>query len=586
MNLTNGSTHTRLIKSVDPRLRLSISFLLFFSLVVYFRYFPTIISDIVSDSIVLFSLLCLFVMIIVGSVLDQGVFRYLSILLAVLLVFFARSIRYIRTPFPMLWDPYTHMAAATNILRTNQILPATPEWTTVLYKTSFWPMLYTLSAEITRITSIDTQIVHNYLLPFTGVVFFLVIYIFSRRIAGLGYYSLVGALVSSFASNVIFYQSEFHPQGFSLLFLAMFLYFYSLNSDQPQPRLKLLEAVTLVGFLFSHYFSPLFLSMVGAGAVCLLILRTSLGQYFGMRSINSSNLVRYEPLLLLGVVILFYHLWSPAPHLEYYLQLALTASPDSTSLTTTDKLFISDMVRRVKWVILAISLPGLAYSIWKGEKSQLIVAAFIFSLLGIGVLGRFGIFLEVGRTVTFYSSIVGVMCALSLKYIHTLEIDINLPVSLSALISLGISILLVISFIGGHFVPAYYFHSVDEHEGYYNNNQVASMEQYQPAGYWFKEYSTSEYQAISDTRSFTGTIPFYWGETPVRPGIFPWYDGEPSRQVTRWGGINYHIDRSSAENRYFFVNVNDQTTVSKADRKNGIYANGEISIYFDFPRSE
>lgn len=564
----------------DPRILLILGFAFTAVSPIYFRLFPIIHSPVISDILLTACVFFSILSVIWLSLLQKNTIEFVGVLILISLnVFIFRSIRYFRTGLPVLFDPYVHLATLTNVLETGYIEPGIVEWATVLNKTSYFFGMYVTSAQIIAITGISKWGVFRYQSPLFGIALFSLITALGYSLTGSRKVAVLGGFISSMTSNVIFYQSEYHPQGYSLVLLILTIYTFvkSLRSDSV--RYEILTLVAVVGLIFSHYFTPLIFAPVFGLVAIGIRTRTLLGEKEILPRISGRNRVRLFPAFVLGIGIITYHFVTPAQHLTHYIGLALASSPANASLATTDKPIFTDITRSVKWVILGLALPTLIHSIWNDNKQKLALSGFILAFLAVGIVGQYGLFISVGRVVTFYSTIIGIMVAITILKFTNADITKQSWHRKTTITCIVVAGMVTITVFGGHFLPAYYFHSSEENESYWSQNYIPSMSQYPSAGTWMGTNGPDKFKVIGEgnEQGFTTVAGFIWGRIPIRPGIFPWIDGPPAKQIDGSNYLSDVIDQQHDENAYFLVNQHFSYGISVKQR-NRVYSNGELEI--------
>jgi len=562
---------------------LSAAFFVLAFLFLYFRKFPIIGTAVSSDILLLISTTLLFSVILIAAYLSSSRAEYSLTILAISFnIFLFRSIRNLRLEWPALWDPYMHLATLTNILSGNGLEVTITAWTTILHKMMYWPMMYLLSVGIIEGTGLPKALVFKYQSPFLGIILFLTIAIIGRNVSNSLTIGVTGALISASASNIVFYQSEYHQQGYVLVIFLLLLFVFLRTITHPSWRWHLI-GIVIVGptFVLAHYFSPLLIAPLFAAVVIGTIVRAYLGGFPGIPDILDMSDTWVLPVIIVGIGVVYVHFLTPTIHLERYLTLMFASSPNNTSLTGvgTTRPFTMTVIRSTKWIVLMLGLPALAYSVWKGTKQQVILSGFIGVFLLVGLLGQYGVFLSVGRIVTFYALLIGIMAATTLFWLVESDLIPGSRLQRLVPICLLVGCILTVTAFGGHFVPAYYLQSAEENDWYYNSNNLPEVEKYPSAGKWLRNYGSSTYAVGGDgtTKGFTAVIPAYWGRSSVQPGVFPWYSGVPPQRV---GGVSLPIQDDGKVSRYFFLNRRYGYNYTEISH-NKAYTNGEIVVISD-----
>jgi len=565
-------TKSPITKSVDKKLIVIsiLSWILLPIITFYFKFFPTIGNSLISDLFIVGLIFSLFLILTIGSLLIKNhtdVFYLLPQCL--ILTFLARIIWYLRISYPALWDPYAHLVSFLNIHRYHTLNPIMDWWAPDIEKTLHWPILYLITEELIIATGINYIHVWRFQEPLLGIVFFLIIFILAREVAKDNRIALLAANFTSFASHIIFYQSEYHMQGLALIFFAFLI--YSFIKSESTNSYRLLTLLFMLACIFSHYFSSLFLAVVFATMIVMQFLSKKLS--IVIRGESNSSFI----FLIFIICSLAYHLYVFSKHFETYMEMILsTAYPYNAPLfSPSGAFFVTTIIKSVRWVVFALAVVSVIYILKTKNKKEYYLATFWLIFLILGFVGQFLIWLEVGRIVTFYETITGIFAALTLFRFRDLWVHRINRSKKTFIVCLLTSSILTCTFFGGHYIPAYYFKSFGMNDAYWCSNRLPNMDAYVPAGKWLNIFVPSDSKFVTDfdRYGFTSSLVLFFGEkspkniiktnSPIKDGLKLFKHLKQKEDV--------YVVLNQA---YKYSNFKDFLRYS-----NLIYTNGEIGIY-------
>lgn len=271
---------------------IGISLLLFY-LIAYFEYFPLIVNAKITN-ILLFTIVFILASLLIYSSLITRTKSdaYLFLIQSSLFVFIARAVPNIRLPYPPLHDPYFHIVCTLNILRYHTLASCLGDWFDAGFQLP-WPDLHLLTATLVNITNIGVMQYLKFQEPAIGVVFFLAMYLLAKILTNNDKIAMLSAFLASSNDILIFYQSEYHPQGIAILYLVLIMYsFFKYKSINDQSFLYI-SAISIIAFIFSHYFTPLYLALIFISYLLMLWL-INLVSYLGIYKIENHEGFKFD----------------------------------------------------------------------------------------------------------------------------------------------------------------------------------------------------------------------------------------------------------------------------------------------------
>lgn len=538
----------------------------------YFKFFPTIGSPLISDLFIVGLIFSLFLLLTIGSFLIKNPTDVFYLLPQCLIfTFLARIIRYLRIPYPALWDPYTHLISFLNIHEYHTLNPIMDWWLPNIEGSLHWPLMYLITEELIITTGINYIHLWRFQEPLLGMVFFLAIFTLAREVTGNNRTALLAGYFTSFASHIIFYQSEYHPQGLALIIFAFLIYSFIKSESTNRMLYRLLTLLFVFACVFSHYFSSLFLAVVFATLIVMQFLSKKLP--IGIRGESTSSSI----FLVIVIFSLAYHLYVYSKHFETYVKmiLSITHPYNAALFGSSDVFFVTTIIKSVRWIVFALAVMSVTYILKTKDKKEYYLATFWLIFLILGFVGEYLIWLEVGRIILFYEVITGTFAALTLSRFRDIWVGRINRSKKTFMVCLLTSLILTCTFFGGHYMPTYYFKSFGMNNHYWCSNRLPNMDAYVPAGKWLNVFTPSDAKFVTDfdRYGFTSSMVLLFGEKSSKNII---KTNSPIK-----GGLKLfkHLKREE----YVYVVLNQAYKYSNLKdflrHSNLIYTNGEIGIY-------
>jgi hypothetical protein len=549
----------------------------------YFRFFPTLVNPIFSDIFITSLIFLLLLSLIIGSFMIQCPEELFLLMPQCLLIsFFARCIRYLRLSYPALWDPYAYLVTFLNIHDFGTLEPIYSHWYSGIEGLINWPLMVLITETLSRVAAIDYLWLFNYQQPVLGTIFFLGGYALAYTISRNYGVSLLAGLILSLSSHTIFYQSEYHYQGYAfVIFIFLLVSLLKVCEQKNKTAYKVLALIFIVACTLSHYFSSLFILFILGALFCIACFTSVFSRIYPNAQLNIPKVNWPDGLFifLLFLLVLSYHLFVFTGHIESYIHISSSATPyqapvisaaSSTVEGDPDSApFPTNIIKNIRYVVLILGFTSILYTVKTRGSKEIILATMCVFLVALGVLGNTFIYLEVGRIVAFYEVIIGIFVALTLFRLRNIWLKpLNRSIAVTALIGIVTAGVVTLTFFGGHYVPAYYFKSLDQDDYYWCNNNLPDMQKYEDGGRWiFKYVPKNPLILIDSTPYFIKSATFFWGQVP-------------SDNIRGLGSYQYDKLNSNG-NTFIASNINGDPGFDEKriiEQTNRVYFNGEVEI--------
>ncbi|WP_153015965.1 hypothetical protein [Methanofollis ethanolicus] len=395
-------------------------------------------------------------------------------------------------------------------------------WGTVIAGLIKWPSMLIITESLSRVAGINYLWLFEYQEPLLGMIFFLAIFVLAYYLSKNYGVALLSGLISSLASHVIFYQSEYHYQGYAyIMFVFLLISLLATCRCKNQSRYKILAIIFTFACAFSHYFSSLFILFILGVFFCFVNLISVFNQTFSNSRLNIIKINNPTNLFFFisFILVISYHLFVYPKNIEQYIDMILSADPYHASLITSGKggkivPFPTNIIHGIRYVLLLLGFTSILYAIRKNKTDEIILGIICATLVFLGILGNTLVYLEVGRIVAFYEVLIGIFAALTLFRLRNLWLralkNQKLITAILCIVTAGI---VTLTFFGGHYIPDYYFKSLDQNNYYWCNNDLPEMQEYKYAGTWVHNYApeNSYFVSIDSSDYFIYSAIFFWG---------------------------------------------------------------------------
>ncbi len=344
---------------------------------------------------------------------------------ALLIGFLVRSLPALVLEFAPLHDGYFYLVSLLNVTQAGTLEPAYSTWYSLVGQQLDWPVLQLLSAQIAAWSGVAPVDVARHLPAVVGsFTYFAVGLLAYATFRSWGVAALAGVL-GGFADAVLYYQSEYQPQGLAILVVLFFLFLLVASRTAPSIRARLLVIVVGAGLLFTHHGSTLMLPFLVGPLVVLPIFARMVpsvdragkatGRGAGVVKVLA-GLAEYRSVGVLLVVA------AVALHVYYYdgiLRLMLrTVDPSAlfnagSSTGAPPELWYSAL-RATKYVLLVMGLIGFFRCLRSPTSNALLLAVLTLGLVVGTLVGLVALPAGASRFLALTLPVIGVFAAYAL----------------------------------------------------------------------------------------------------------------------------------------------------------------------------
>lgn len=488
-------------------------------LLAYFVYFPTIGSALLTNLLLVLAVAITVVSLIAGAfLLKKKADIWYLLPQALALTFIARAIPNLRLAYPPLHDPYYYFSATMNILDYGTLTEHLSYWYETVDVFLHWPIIHLLSANLVYLTGLTPDFMLRFQEPLLGMVFFLAAFSLANVITHNYSFSFIAALLASFSETIVFYQSEYHPQGLAIILFILIIYLFFKYLSFPKRIAPVAGLIVLVGtaFMLSHYFTPLFISLIFVEYIIFLAAIPALkylkgwsGKWAGfIKNAGFDNRICIILILLpLAYEFVYYNFFlCEAIKMMGFGGHAAALVPSSVATTAIP--LITSILSLFKWILLILSIISIAYIIWARLDGFFRLVILVISLLIAGAVGFLSHTAPTDRIIAFYSTFAAVLASVVILKLRGWSpgwMNKNLGMVLATAI---VAMLVVGAFLNSQ-TPSYYFKDAPVNMYYWYSDDLSSMGVYQNTGDWISLYTPAKsyFMTEFDTR----ILPYYYG---------------------------------------------------------------------------
>jgi len=507
-----------------------IACLLLIPLAAYFKYFPTIINSGVTNILIFLLVFLLTSLLVYGAfIIKKSTDIYFLLPQSLIFVFIARAVPNLRLSYPPLHDPYYHYVCTLNVIRYGTLEPILGWWYSGVSTQLHWPDMHLLTTLLVHITDIDVMQLFRFQEPAMGIIFFLAVFILAKAVIKNDGVAMLSALFASLSDVVIFYQSEYHPQGLAIIFLILILYAFIKSRLINNIHFRCVALIFCITFMLSHYFTPLFLALIFIMYLMVLLMVRALSSYAPIKDklyrIAGDIESDYTFFIVVITSSLAYHFIVYTSAVEEFIRLVgteLAPRAHLVSIGQSDVPLLTSVLNSSKWGLFMLAVISILWIIKTKNTNEFRLAALFICIVFVSVIGNYVIASPLDRLIGFYVPFAAVFGSLTLFRFRDewlRGVQKNRKVILAVLIA---SILITAGFFNSQ-IPAYFFQDSEINTYYWYSNRLPKMGEYKTAGEWIDRYTTTD--STYNVDFHTRTIPFYYGKRPYQQvGVyFPKY---------------------------------------------------------------
>lgn len=539
-----------------------ISYILLGLLAIYFKFSPFNINSLYVNFFVCFSAI-VFIGLVVYGLLTINSPKHVFYLMpqSLAFVFLARAVPNLRLSYPPLHDPYYHYVCSLNLLKYGTLKPILNWWYPQINMQLHWPNMHLINAALVKVTNINEMQFFRFQEPLMGIILFLAVFILAKSITKNNAISMLAALFASLGDTIIFYQSEYHPQGLAFVYFTFLFYFYIKSRSQRNIFFTSLMILLITVFALSHHFSSLLLGLLAIAYLVAIFFTVNI-PFLRDRFPEIAGAIKKDYTLwgIIAIVVLSYHFFGYFSFGKQILTFLKEIAPSASLITAGSQVPLQvTLLNAAKYILLFLALPSLVYIFKTKDINEYRCGLLLVCVLIGGVVGTVIIFSPIDRILGFYMPFAAIFGALTVFRLKDEWLAaINKKIVLNVLVFI-VSVPMVAGFFNSQ-TPAYFFQDSAVNTYYWYSNRLPKMDQYKIAGKWVGVFISNESTIGIDFD--TRTIPFYYGKHP-----------------------SCYLHNAKQENEYYLVNptiLYDTEKYNKKDFRNLqdiIYFNGELVCY-------
>lgn len=543
-----------------------ITYLLLIPLAVHFKYFTMIINATISN-VFIFLLIYIVVSLLVygGFIIKTSKDIYYILPQSLIFIFIVRAAPNLVLSYPPLHDPYYHFAAALNVINYGTLEPILGWWYSGTDMQLHWPIMHLLTTALVSITNVDVMQFFRYQEPAMGIMYFLAVFMLAKTVTNDDLVAILSALFASLSDIIIFYQSEYHPQGLAITFFMLLIYTFIKSRNTNNILFRFVSLILIVVFILSHYFTPLFLAIIFSAYLVVLATIGVLSRSMPMTNklYNMIEMIKsdYNFLFIVMLLPFAYHFLVYTNFVNEVLRNSIhedVLNAQLVSIAQTEIPLITSVFTSSKWGLFALAAISILWIFKTKNANEFRLSVFFISIIVAGIIGNYVVTSPLDRIIAFCVPFAAVFASLTLfrfknewfKNIHENKKIIFIVLIASALMTAGVL---------NSQTPAYFFKDSGVNTYYWYSNRLPSMDEYKVAGEWIGSYSIndSKYGTEFDTR----IIPYFYGKKSDNSIMY-----EPTAK-----SFNYMLTNPSIPYKY-----NKTAYISNL---NLIYNNKELEVH-------
>jgi hypothetical protein len=547
-------------------------YLLIIPLVLYFKYFPTIVNSSITNALFLALLASLVALLVYGSFLiKKSLDVYLLLPQILILAFVLRAVPFLRLSDAVLEDSYPYLASTTEALNFG-VSNAGLSWWYDTAQLIHWPLMQLLTVTTALLSGIDMGSFWRFQEPFLGILFVLAAFILAKLVLKNDGMALLSALIALSATSAIYYQSEYHPQGLGFTYFVFVAYVF-LKFRETRNRLMFGSfLIFLAALVFCHPFSSLF---IGLFAVSMILLSFALMHAPRVppefRELLKKLSEDYIIWLLIAVSILAYQVLGWIYFALGLLDVSLATGIHLQVLTAGATVpVLYTVLTAPQYILLLLSGVSIVLTVRTQNMTRVRCAVLAAAFLIVGFFGNYTGALPYNRTLGFYAAFGAVFVAITVYSIKDQWFpSINKSLKTGLVIAL-ICALLVTGILGSQ-VPAYFFKDSGANNFYFSSNDLSSLNRENTTGTWIHQHVAQK--ARIGVEFDTLPAVFYYGmhKFPSRPYQYTYYS-TTGLNASNINGLSYVVVNPSIP---YSTNFNKTAYL---DTINVVFDDGQINV--------
>ncbi len=495
-----------------------LSSLLLIPIALYFKYFPSIINSNVSNISIVLLVFILISLLIYGSfILEKPKDIYFLIPQSLMLTFLARAVPNLRLSYPPLHDPYSHFVTTLNVIEYGTLKPILGWWYSGVDIQLHWPDMHLITTALVKTTNIDVMQFFRFQEPVLGMIFFLAVFLLTKTVTANNGVSLLAGLFASINDIIIFYQSEYHPQGISIIYLVLLLYTFLKSRQVSHVCYRYISLIFGTVFILSHYFTPIFLSLIFSSYIAVMLLirifslfKSIFNKYGNMFENLTSDYVYF---IIIVIASFSYHFFVYEGPLKMFLEMASMPVLDGqlVSIGQTNVPLFSSILSSFKWGLFILAIISIMFIFKTKNTDEFRLGIIMICIIFAGFVGNYIVASPLDRIIGFYVPSAAIFASLTLRRFNEKwfgGITNSTKLVMTVLLA---SVIISAGFFNSQ-TPAYFFQDSKVNTYYWYSNDLSSMDKYGVTGSWIQSYTSNE--SIYDVEFDTIILPYYYANRP------------------------------------------------------------------------
>jgi len=485
----------------------------------YFKFFPIIISPFFSNLIIiLIIILILSTLVFESFQLQTDADLYIILPQYLFFAFVTRAIPTLRFAYQPLSDPYYYFIPTLNITNYGTLDPVLSWWYGLLQQQLTWPNLHFIGSFLMDLTGIHSIDLLRYVPPIMGIFFFLGVFLLAKEVTASPGISLLAGLLAVTGDTVLFYQSEYHPQGVAFvyfIFLIVLMIRYFAKPNLLNGSLMFMYAII---FSFSHHFSSLFLGLLSFFIILSLgLFYNTFSNWFQFQKSKQFNFI-LTPWIFIAITMFFSHIFTyPAFMQIINKSVDQSIRPVGTLITMSHRVPLQiTILNSTKYLLLFLAIISVIYIYKSRDKKEFFCFILFISILISGAVGTFVVFIPVDRLIGFYIPFTALFAALTLFRFHR-EWFIGWRTTIKEVLIIGVALIILLAGPLNFFPPSLIFHDSPKDPYYWHSNDLSGFSTYGVPGEWMKEFVSPK--SIFSAYGDTFMIPYFYGSIPTTQGV-------------------------------------------------------------------
>jgi len=507
----------------------------------YFKFFPTIVSSGFSNFLIIAVLTVLLgILVLEPFQLKTTNELYLVLPHYILFAFITRVLPTLRFTYQPLSDPYHYSICTLNIVDYGTLDPVLSWWYGQVQQQLTWPNLHLVGSFLMDLTGIHSIEFLRYVAPMGGTLFFLGVFLLAKEVTGNIKIALLAGLFAATGDSVIFYQSEYHPQGLAFVYFVFMIALLVRYFSRPTPMNGFLAIMCTIVFSLSHHFSSIFIGLLSAFIIFYIVFfDKKLSERFAFK--NSRPLQKLLVLwIIIAVTAFFNHIFT-YPAFWTIIRKTLDkseVSPRGALLTMGSQVPLQvSFLNSMKYCLLLLGIISILYIYRSRNKKEFLCFLIVIGVVIAGVVGTFIAFIPVDRLIGFYIPIIALFAALTVYRFYN-DWFVHWSKQLKLIIILGVSLMILLAGPLNFYAPALIFHDSSSNPYYWHSNDFSGFSTYGVPGDWIKDYTLQ--RSIFTIYNNLDMIPYFYGQNP---GIYGQNPGDQGHQNIVYSIFNVNFMR-------------------------------------------